>query len=655
MSKNLDSKNQKNSLVFETLNDVSTMQVTESKDAKGNTLMSLTGTFGVCGVLNNNNRIYETSNYKAMVDVLKKEIAEKGGIPGELEHPNTMNITLDNVSHKITDINIDENGLVTGTIVLLDTPKGQLAQSIVRGGLPLYVSSRATGEIKESKVCLSKIYTYDLVGTPGFSQARVHLNENQSVTQLNESVYVISEGGASKNNDTNTQKRDMYHKTILEGRFVDGWYDPIDKKLGTLKYEENPELTKEFNDANNDDEFFVNKKYQPQNVTIYSTKYQGKVCANVVIDANNGDKKFLFDLGNFLTASYVGIDHFYFTTSNPGQRISLEILNVELDSNEDGSLYFADRNIDLSFENPNHEEWVEDGMVDPWPDDDYNENNNNNMTEQINEAVLASENRTQDYIINTVMPTIEDWMVESFAPEIQKWLESHYKQSIQEATEDYISKSVAPVIEDWVCNEYSKSMENWLNTEYASKIESWITEQFAGILDGYIGEQLTPEILNQAKIQLNESLKENKKNTLVDIKDTLTMLEGIAKTNVNGTVGNFKPAGTINESLNKFNDQPVYIKNMPDHIRPKYLSLNESIKESIDTRAKLFNFNVPGAIERFWADFDERYGKQTHTNVNESGATNNGNGQFNGGLILDNRERAIRETLRARFANRLNR
>ena len=250
------------------------------------------------------------------------------------------------------------------------------------------------------------------------------------------------------------------------------------------------------------------------------------------------------------------------------------------------------------------------------------------------------------------MPTIEDWMVESFAPEIQKWLESHYKQSIQEATEDYISKSVAPVIEDWVCNEYSKSMENWLNTEYASKIESWITEQFAGILDGYIGEQLTPEILNQAKIQLNESLKENKKNTLVDIKDTLTMLEGIAKTNVNGTVGNFKPAGTINESLNKFNDQPVYIKNMPDHIRPKYLSLNESIKESIDTRAKLFNFNVPGAIERFWADFDERYGKQTHTNITEN--SNNG-GQFNGGLILDNRERAIRETLRARFANRLNR
>lgn len=647
MSKNLDSKNQKNSLVFETLNDVSTMQVTESKDAKGNTLMSLTGTFGVCGVLNNNNRIYETSNYKAMVDILKKEIAEKGGIPGELEHPNTMNITLDNVSHKITDINIDESGLVTGTIVLLDTPKGQLAQSIVRGGLPLYVSSRATGEIKESKVCLSKIYTYDLVGTPGFSQARVHLNENQSVTQLNESVYVISEN----NNDTNTKKP---QKPVNEGdyeKFVEKFRHP---DLRNVRYEalfgDDSEVAYKGLMAAVEDndiefpfaDFGIGRHKKPED------------CLLIVVDGHLVKGKsvdFDFDYSQWLTTAGFFVQN---VTNICFANLDKNPVNINLVGWSAAHIE-AECGTTFSYgDNINFYDYAGEEGTDEWEmNESTKKSNNNDMTEQINEAVLASENRTQDYIINTVMPTIEDWMVESFAPEIQKWLESHYKQSIQEATEDYISKSVAPVIEDWICNEYSKTMENWLNTEYASKLESWITEQFAGILDGYIGEQLTPEILNQTKIQLNETIKENKKNTLVDIKDTLTMLEGLTKTNVNGIVGNFKPAGTINESLNKFNDQPVYIKNMPDHIRPKYLSLNQNIKESIDTRAKLFNFNVPGAIERFWADFDERYGKNNFTNVNEAGT--NGTGQVSSGLILDNRERAIREALRARMVARQNR
>ena len=230
----------KNCLIYETLNGVKEMKVQKSGD-----LMTLTGVFGVCGVKNNNQRVYETSNYSKMVSEMQGRIKSEGGIPGELEHPSCMNITLENVSHKITDINIDENGVVTGSITLLNTPKGKIAQAIVEGGLPLFISSRATGNVdKTGNVCLERIATYDLVGTPGFSQAKLKLNENQVAESINESsIYYITEKVNDIEDEEINENEDMELKEILE-------------KLGALEdrimelEENNEELREQLEEAN---------------------------------------------------------------------------------------------------------------------------------------------------------------------------------------------------------------------------------------------------------------------------------------------------------------------------------------------------------------------------------------------------------------------
>ena len=223
----------KKCLVYETLGNITAMKV---KESLGNNEIRLSGVFGVCGIKNGNNRIYSKENYGQMVESLQKTIATEGCL-GELEHPNSMNINLNNVSHKIESVQMHEDGTITGTVVLLDTEKGRNAKAIVEAGVPLYISSRALGSIDESgNVTLTMLKTYDLVGTPGFSQASLHLDENQKFESLNESMCaVILEGEDDNNDDSNKDKDKDKDKTNMKD--LKEAVDKLSEKVESLEAE----------------------------------------------------------------------------------------------------------------------------------------------------------------------------------------------------------------------------------------------------------------------------------------------------------------------------------------------------------------------------------------------------------------------------------
>lgn len=159
------------------------------------------GVFTACStpehkVINRNNRWYPEVEVCRHLTYLRENIQRDGCILGELDHPEgRFDVQLKEASHKITDLWYDQGThCVMGKLELLDTPNGQIAQELVEKKFPLFVSSRAAGSVdpKTHEVSIDQIFTYDIVCTPGFAEARLErVNEslNENTRQfINESI-----------------------------------------------------------------------------------------------------------------------------------------------------------------------------------------------------------------------------------------------------------------------------------------------------------------------------------------------------------------------------------------------------------------------------------------------------------------------------------
>jgi len=126
--------------------DYSPSMIKESREKnEGKILMK--GILQKADTLNQNGRIYPIEVLQREVRNYQKFIVENRAL-GELDHPDSSVVNLKNVSHIVREAYL-ENGVVYGTVEILDTPSGKILQSLVESGVKLGISSRGVGSTKK--------------------------------------------------------------------------------------------------------------------------------------------------------------------------------------------------------------------------------------------------------------------------------------------------------------------------------------------------------------------------------------------------------------------------------------------------------------------------------------------------------------------------
>lgn len=126
----------------------------------------LSGTFMQAEVPNRNGRTYPLNEISQAVKNAQGKIQESNGLFGELDHPQSLTINLDRISHVITEMNMNGSNVV-GKAKLLNTPMGKIAKELVESGVNLGVSSRGAGNVNEDgSVSGYQFVTVDIVAQP---------------------------------------------------------------------------------------------------------------------------------------------------------------------------------------------------------------------------------------------------------------------------------------------------------------------------------------------------------------------------------------------------------------------------------------------------------------------------------------------------------
>ena len=126
--------------------EVTQQQINES--IKNNGKLIVAGVLQRSDAKNQNGRVYP---HETLMREAKKyaqvQIKERRAL-GELDHPDSSVVNLNNVSHNILEMHWNGDDL-NGTVEVLGTPAGNILKELFKAGIKLGISSRGLGSVEE--------------------------------------------------------------------------------------------------------------------------------------------------------------------------------------------------------------------------------------------------------------------------------------------------------------------------------------------------------------------------------------------------------------------------------------------------------------------------------------------------------------------------
>ena len=116
---------------------------------------------------------------------------------GELDHPESSVINLQNVSHNVTRIKMNGDD-VYGEVEILSTPAGNILKELFRNGITIGISSRGMGSVQESGNGTVEVQDdfellcFDFVSTPSTHGAYM-TPAGRAITELQEGKTKLPE------------------------------------------------------------------------------------------------------------------------------------------------------------------------------------------------------------------------------------------------------------------------------------------------------------------------------------------------------------------------------------------------------------------------------------------------------------------------------
>jgi hypothetical protein len=200
--------------------------LTESVNGKKN--LFIKGVFLQAEQVNRNGRMYRMPVMEREVKRYTEQYVNKGRALGELGHPDGPTVNLDRVSHKIVELQKEGNNFI-GKAQILSTPMGKIAESLLKEGVCLGVSSRGIGSLRPTKEGFNEVgedfmlaTAADIVADPSAPDAFV-----QGIMEGKEWIWdggilreKLAEQTQKRINTLIDQKRLEEHKLNLFNEFI---------------------------------------------------------------------------------------------------------------------------------------------------------------------------------------------------------------------------------------------------------------------------------------------------------------------------------------------------------------------------------------------------------------------------------------------------